>query len=36
VFWHYDWGNQNYVKNWRALRSDPPLPAFYGYIQDPG
>jgi D-alanyl-D-alanine dipeptidase len=36
VFWHYDWGNQNYVKNWRALRSDPSLPAFYGYIQDPG
>lgn len=36
VFWHYDWGNQNHVKNWRAIRSDPPPPAFYGYIKDPG
>jgi D-alanyl-D-alanine dipeptidase len=36
VFWHYDWGNQNQVKNWRALRPDTPPPAFYGYINDPG
>ena len=36
VFWHYDWGNQSHVKNWRAIRSAPPPPAFYGYIKDPG
>ena len=35
VFWHYDWGNQLYVKIRRALTSDPPAAAWYGYIGPP-
>ena len=33
VFWHYDWGNQIYVRASRALLEDPPHAAWYGYIQ---
>ncbi len=36
VFWHYDWGNQIYVRASRALLPDPPRAAWYGYIQPPG
>lgn len=32
VFWHYDWGNQNYVRASRAFLQDPPQAAWYGYI----
>ena len=35
VFWHYDWGNQIYVRASRALLPDPPAAAWYGYIADP-
>lgn len=35
VFWHYDWGNQIYVRASRALLPDPPQAAWYGYIQPP-
>lgn len=35
VFWHYDWGNQIYVRASRALLKDPPQAAWYGYIQAP-
>ncbi len=35
VFWHHDWGNQHYVKTWRALFPDPPKAAWYGYISPP-
>ena len=35
VVWHYDWGNQLYVKTARALRADPPKAAWYGYIAPP-
>ena len=32
VFWHYDWGNQIYVRASRALLPNPPAAAWYGYI----
>jgi zinc D-Ala-D-Ala dipeptidase len=32
VFWHYDWGNQIYVRASRALLPNPPQAAWYGYI----
>lgn len=32
VFWHYDWGNQIYVRASRALLQDPPQAAWYAYI----
>jgi D-alanyl-D-alanine dipeptidase len=32
VFWHYDWGNQSYVRASRALLPSPPAAAWYGYI----
>jgi D-alanyl-D-alanine dipeptidase len=32
VFWHYDWGNQSYVRASRAFLKDPPNAAWYGYI----
>ena len=32
VFWHYDWGNQIYVRASRALLPVPPRAAWYGYI----
>ena len=35
VFWHYDWGNQTYVRAARAFLSDPPRAAWYGYIRPP-
>jgi D-alanyl-D-alanine dipeptidase len=35
VFWHYDWGNQIYVRASRALLQDPPKAAWYGYIAPP-
>lgn len=35
VFWHYDWGNQIYVRASRALLDDPPRAAWYGYIEPP-
>lgn len=35
TFWHYDWGSQLYVKMKRALRTDPPKAAWYGYIAPP-
>ena len=36
VFWHYDWGNQIYVRASRAFLPDPPKAAWYGYIESPG
>ncbi len=36
VFWHYDWGNQSYVRASRAFLQDPPQAAWYGYIEPPG
>jgi D-alanyl-D-alanine dipeptidase len=33
VFWHYDWGNQSYVRASRAFLQDPPQAAWYGYIE---
>jgi zinc D-Ala-D-Ala dipeptidase len=35
TFWHYDWGNQLYVRTALALRADPPGAAWYGYIAPP-
>jgi len=35
VFWHYDWGNQIYVRASRAFLQDPPQAAWYGYIEPP-
>src|SRR5919199_1410471 len=35
VFWHYDWGNQLYVKVRRALFADAPKAAWYGYVEPP-
>jgi zinc D-Ala-D-Ala dipeptidase len=35
VFWHYDWGNQIYVRAGRALLRHPPPSAWYGYIELP-
>lgn len=35
VFWHYDWGNQIYVRAGRALLPNPPVAAWYGYIDLP-
>jgi D-alanyl-D-alanine dipeptidase len=35
VFWHYDWGNQIYVRASRAFLQDPPQAAWYGYIDPP-
>ena len=36
VFWHYDWGNQLYVRASRAFLPDPPRAAWYGYVELPG
>jgi zinc D-Ala-D-Ala dipeptidase len=33
VFWHYDWGNQSYVRASRAFLQDPPQAAWYGFIE---
>lgn len=35
VFWHYDWGNQIYVRASRAFLANPPQAAWYGYIEPP-
>ena len=35
VFWHYDWGNQIYVRASRAFLPHPPKAAWYGYIAAP-
>ena len=35
VFWHYDWGNQIYVRASRAFLHEPPKAAWYGYIAHP-
>lgn len=35
VFWHYDWGNQLYVKVRGALFADAPAKAWYGYVAPP-
>jgi D-alanyl-D-alanine dipeptidase len=35
VCWHYDWGDQIYVRASRAFLPDPPLAAWYGYIDPP-
>ena len=35
LFWHYDWGNQPYVKLQKALFNNPPQAAWYGYIDSP-
>jgi D-alanyl-D-alanine dipeptidase len=35
VVWHYDWGNQIYVRASRAFLPDPPQAAWYGYIAAP-
>lgn len=35
VFWHYDWGNQIYVRASRAFLEDPPQAAWYGFISPP-
>jgi D-alanyl-D-alanine dipeptidase len=35
VFWHYDWGNQIYVRASRAFLKYPPNAAWYGYIAPP-
>lgn len=35
VFWHYDWGNQLYIKVKNALFADAPKAAWYGYIEAP-
>ena len=33
VLWHYDWGNQIYVRASRVFSKDPPHAAWYGYIE---
>ena len=35
VFWHYDWGNQPFVRASRAFLPNPPEAAWYGYIALP-
>jgi D-alanyl-D-alanine dipeptidase len=35
VFWHYDWGNQLYVRASRAFLPNPPQAAWYGYVEQP-
>ena len=35
VVWHYDWGNQIYVRASRVFSKDPPQAAWYGYIESP-
>ncbi len=34
-FWHFDWGNQMYVRNLAAIGDDAPRAAWYGYIRPP-
>jgi D-alanyl-D-alanine dipeptidase len=35
VFWHFDWGNQLYVKIRSSLFADAPKAAWYGYVESP-
>jgi D-alanyl-D-alanine dipeptidase len=35
VFWHYDWGNQLYIKVSNALFAAAPGRAWYGYTAAP-
>jgi len=35
LYWHYDWGNQLYIKVKRAISDDAPAAAWYGYIAPP-
>ncbi|MCI0655175.1 MAG: hypothetical protein L0Y39_11955 [Methylococcaceae bacterium] len=35
LFWHYDWGNQPFIKVKKALFPDAPKAAWYGYIDPP-
>jgi zinc D-Ala-D-Ala dipeptidase len=35
VYWHYDWGNQLYVRACRGLFGEAPSAAWYGYIEPP-
>jgi D-alanyl-D-alanine dipeptidase len=35
VVWHYDWGDQIYVRASRAFLENPPQAAWYGYIEPP-
>ena len=35
VFWHYDYGNQNYIRACRALLPESPRTAWYGYLAPP-
>lgn len=35
-FWHFDWGNQMYVRNLAAMGGDAPRAAWYGYVRPPG
>lgn len=34
-FWHFDWGNQMFVRNLLVLGGDAPRAAWYGYIAPP-
>jgi D-alanyl-D-alanine dipeptidase len=36
VVWHYDWGNQIYVRASRVFLQDPAQAAWYGYVESPG
>ncbi len=34
-FWHFDWGNQMYIRNLAAMGGDAPQAAWYGYARQP-
>lgn len=35
LYWHYDWGNQLWIKVKRVLHDDAPQAAWYGHIENP-
>ena len=35
LYWHYDWGNQIWIKVKNAIYGDAPAAAWYGYTPDP-
>jgi D-alanyl-D-alanine dipeptidase len=35
LFWHYDWGNQIWIKVKNAIYGDAPEKAWYGHIESP-
>ncbi len=35
LYWHYDWGNQLWIKVKRVLHDDAPAAAWYGHIENP-